>query len=149
MTHTYTAHVVWSAEAQDHSSGHYSRAHEWRFDGGARVRASSAPPVPGSDPAGVDPEEALVAAVSACHMLFFLAHARKHGLVVIAYDDEAEGQMSPNDAGKLYISRVSLRPRVTFDGPADPAVVEQVHHLAHSDCYLSHSIRGDVVIAPR
>ncbi|MFN4289144.1 MAG: OsmC family protein [Brevundimonas sp.] len=149
MSHAYTAHVVWSADAEAHRSGQYSRAHEWRFDGGASVRASSAPPVPGSDPSGVDPEEALVAAVSSCHMLFFLAHARRHGLVVTAYDDQAEGRMSPNAEGKLYISRVTLRPLVTFDGPADPAVVTQVHDLAHSDCYLSHSIRGDVVVTPR
>lgn len=149
MDHRYTAVVAWSSDAEIHRSGRYSRAHEWRFDGGAVVAGSAAPPVPGADPAAVDPEEALVAAVSSCHMLFFLAIARKHGLTVTAYEDEAEGGMSPNAAGKLYISTITLRPRITFDGPADPAVVDQVHHLAHDECYLAHSVRADILIQPR
>ena len=84
MDHRYTATVAWSASADEHRSGRYSRGHQWRFDGGAIVPGSSAPPVPGSDPSAVDPEEALVASVSACHMLFFLAFARQKGLVVTA-----------------------------------------------------------------
>ena len=103
----------------------------------------------GADPTAVDPEEALVAAVSSCHMLFFLAIARKHGLTITVYEDEAEGVMSPNAAGKLFISTITLRPRITFDGPADPAVVDQVHHLAHDECYLAHSVRADILIQPR
>ena len=149
MAHTYTAHVAWSADAEEHRTGRYSRRHEWRFDGGAVVPGSSAPPVPGSDPSAVDPEEALVAAVSACHMLFFLAFARKNGLVVTAYDDEAEGEMTPNENGKLFISKITLRPRVTFEGQADPAAVEASHHAAHEECYLANSVRADVLIQPR
>ena len=149
MAHTYVARVVWSADAEDHRSGRYSRRHEWRFDGGAVVHGSSAPPVPGSDPSAVDPEEALVAAVSACHMMFFLAIARKNGLVVTAYDDEAEGQMTPNERGKLFVSTITLRPRITFEGAADPAVVDEVHHAAHEECYLANSVRADVLIQPR
>ncbi|QBX38557.1 OsmC family peroxiredoxin [Brevundimonas sp. S30B] len=149
MDHRYTATVAWSAPAEAHRSGRYSRAHDWRFDGGALVRGSSAPPSPGSDPAAVDPEEALVAAVSACHMMFFLAYARKHRLTVTSYEDQADGVMTPNADGKLYLSTLTLRPRITFEGEADPAVVNQVHHLAHADCYLANSIRGDVTIEPR
>lgn len=149
MSATYTATVSWAAEAEDHRSGRYSRAHEWRFDGGAVVRGSSAPPVPGSDPAAVDPEEALVAALSACHMMFFLAFARKKGLTVTAYEDEAEGVMSPDENGKLFLSIFTLRPRLTTDGEADPAVIAECHALAHDECYIAHSIRGDVRIEPR
>lgn len=149
MDHRYTAVVAWSSDAETHRSGRYSRAHEWRFDGGAVVPGSAGPSVPGADPSAVDPEEALVAAVSSCHMLFFLAIARKHGLTVTAYEDEAEGVMTPNAAGKLYISTITLRPRISFDGAADPAVVDQVHHLAHDECYLAHSVRADILIQPR
>ncbi len=149
MDHRYTAVVAWSSNAETHRSGRYSRRHEWRFDGGAVVPGSAGPSVPGADPSAVDPEEALVAAVSSCHMLFFLAIARKHGLTVTAYEDEAEGVMSPNEAGKLFVSTITLRPRITFDGPADAAVVDEVHHLAHAECYLANSIRGVVIIQPR
>ena len=149
MDHRYTAVVAWSSDAETHRSGRYSRAHEWRFDGGAVVPGSAGASVPGADPSAVDPEEALVAAVSSCHMLFFLAIARKHGLTITAYEDEADGVMSPNDAGKLYVSTITLRPRITFEGGTDPAVVDQVHHLAHTECYLANSIRGDVIIQPR
>ncbi|MDO1558433.1 OsmC family protein [Brevundimonas sp. 2R-24] len=149
MTDRYTAVIAWTGSAEDHRSGRYSRVHEWRFDGGTVVRGSSAPPVPGSDPAAVDPEEALVASVSACHMLWFLAIARKHGLVVTAYEDDADGQMAKNEAGKAWLAVVTLRPRVTFEGPADPAIVEQAHHEAHAECYIANSIRGEVRIEPR
>jgi Predicted redox protein, regulator of disulfide bond formation len=149
MSGTYTATVAWSGSAEDHRSGRYSRAHEWRFDGGAVVPGSSAPPVPGSDPAAVDPEEALVAALSSCHMMFFLAFARKEGLVVTAYEDDATGQMTPNAEGKLYISTITLRPKLTTEGEADPALVAHCHELAHAECYIAHSIRADVVIEPR
>jgi len=149
MSGTYAATVVWTAPADDHRSGRYSRLHEWRFDGGAVVRGSSAPPVPGSDPTAVDPEEALIAALSACHMMFFLAFARKKGLVLTGYEDEASGVLSPDQDGKLYISSVTLRPRLTTEGEADPAVVAECHELAHAECYIAHSIRADVSIEPR
>ena len=149
MSSAYVATVTWTAAAEEHRSGRYSRAHEWRFDGGATVRASSAAPVPGSDPAAVDPEEALIAALSSCHMLFFLAIARKRGLTVVRYEDQVEGAMTPNDKGKLYISTITLRPQATFDGPADPALVAEIHHAAHEECYIAHSIRADVIIQTR
>lgn len=149
MSHLYTATVSWTSEAESHRSGRYSRAHEWRFDGGAVVPASAAPAVPGADPTAVDPEEALVAAVSSCHMLFFLAFARQKDLIVTAYDDEAEGVMTPNDAGKLYISTVTLRPRLTVEGEADPAIVAECHRRAHDECYIAHSIKADVRVEPR
>ena len=149
MTDRYTATISWSADAEAHRTGRYSRVHEWRFDGGTVVRGSSAAPVPGSDPAAVDPEEALVAATSACHMLWFLAIARQKGIVLTAYEDQADGETARNEAGKEYMSVVTLRPRLTIEGEADPALIAECHRLAHDECYIAHSIRADVRVEPR
>ena len=144
---THTATVDWSRDDQSFTDGTYSRAHDWRFDGGVVVRGSSAPPVPGSDPSAVDPEEALVAAVSACHMLFFLAFAAKAGLVVDRYTDAALASMGRDDRGKVSITRVTLRPEIRWGGDAPSAeVLDDLHHRAHEACYLANSIRGEVVV---
>lgn len=146
---THTATVDWSRGDQSFTDGSYSRAHDWRFDGGAVVRGSSAPPVPGSDPAAVDPEEALVAAVSACHMLFFLAFAAKAGLTVDRYTDAAVASMGRDERGKVSITRVTLRPDIRWGGEAPSAeVLDDLHHRAHEACYLANSIRGEVVVEP-
>lgn len=146
---THTATIDWSRGDQSFTDGVYSRGHAWRFDGGAVVQGSSAPPVPGSDPAAVDPEEALVAAVSACHMLFFLAYAAKAGLTVDRYTDAASGTLGRDDRGKVSITRVTLRPDIRWGGDAPSAeVLDDLHHRAHEACYLANSIRGEVVIEP-
>src|SRR5512134_3144101 len=110
----HQASVIWErAEGAKFVDNRYSRAHRWEFDGGAEVPASSSPhvvPVPLSDPAGVDPEEAFVASLSSCHMLWFLAIAAKRGFVVENYEDEAEGTMGTNDVGRTAMTRVILRP---------------------------------------
>ena len=149
MTDRYAATVTWTGSAEDHRSGQYSRVHEWRFDGHTVVRASAGPSVPGSDPSAVDPEEALVASASACHMLWFLAIARKKGLVVTAYEDQADGEMGKNEAGKAYIAIVTLRPHVTFEGAADAALIVDCHRLAHAECYIANSLRAEMRIEPR
>ena len=153
MAMVFTATVSWTGEAEAFRSGRYSRRHEWRFDGGAVVPGSSGPavvPVPMSDPAAVDPEEALVAAASSCHMLYFLHYAKKHGLTVTAYEDEAEGVMTPNADGKLFVSAITLRPRIAFDGETPSAeLVEQVHHEAHLDCFIANSIKAEVTVQSR
>ena len=146
---THIATVDWSRGDQSFTDGVYSRGHEWRFDGGAVVRGSSAPPVPGSDPAAVDPEEALVAAVSACHMLFFLAYAAKAGMTVDRYTDAAVASMGRDDRGKVSITRVTLRPDIRWGGEVPSAeVLDDLHHRAHEACYLANSIRGEVVVEP-
>ena len=146
---THTATVDWSRGDQAFTDGAYSRGHAWRFDGGAVVRGSSAPPVPGSDPAAVDPEEALVAAVSACHMLFFLAYAARAGLTVDRYTDAAVAEMGRDDRGKVSITRVTLRPDIRWGGEAPSVeVLDDLHHRAHEACYLANSIRGEVVVEP-
>ena len=142
--------MEWSRGEQPFTDNRYSRAHDWRFDGGAVVRGSSAPssvPVPMSDPAAVDPEEALVAAASSCHMLFFLAFAARAGFVVDRYQDAAFGVMCTDERGKPAITRITLRPRIDWAGAAPSAEgLADLHHRSHAHCYVANSLRGEVVV---
>jgi organic hydroperoxide reductase OsmC/OhrA len=147
------ATVEWRRGDAAFTDNRYGRAHVWRFDGGAEVRASSSPhsvPEPLSDPAGVDPEEAFVASLSSCHMLWFLSLAAKRGLVVERYVDEAVGLLGPDAEGRLAMTRVTLRPAVTFIGPRvpDAAEVRTLHERAHLACYIASSVRTEVVCEP-
>lgn len=150
----HIATVEWSRGDQPFADNRYSRAHDWRFDGGAVVRGSSAPssvPEPMSDPAAVDPEEALVAAVSSCHMLFFLAYAGKAGFVVDHYSDDAVGRMGKDERGRISITDIVLRPAVLFSGDVRPdaAGLAGLHHRAHEACYIANSIRAGVTVEAR
>ena len=147
----YTATIRWSkTDADDFPKGRYSRAHEWAFDGGAVVPASSSPqvvPLPFSDAAAVDPEEAFVASLSSCHMLFFLDFARRGGFVVDAYVDEAEGVMAKRDDGRMAMTLVTLRPRITWGGDApDADALAALHHKAHEACFIANSVTSEVRI---
>ena len=148
---TYTATVRWTRDAStDFAKGQYSRAHEWAFDGGLTVPASPSPhivPAPWSDPAGVDPEEAFVASLASCHMLFFVDFARRAGFVVHSYVDEAEGILDKRADGKMAMTRVTLRPRVTWGGhPPDEAAVADLHHRAHEACFIANSVTTEVTV---
>jgi organic hydroperoxide reductase OsmC/OhrA len=150
---THTATVRWSASpGEDFAKGQYSRAHSWSFDGGAVVAASASPhivPPPWSDAAGVDPEEAFVASLSSCHMLFFLDFARRARVVVTSYEDEAEGVMEKGPDGRMRITKVTLRPRIVFGEAPDPATLDDLHHKAHEACFIANSVTSEVVIEPR
>src|SRR6476619_8308625 len=133
---TYTATIRWSRTGEgDFAKGQYSRAHEWAFDGGLTVPASPSPhivPAPWSDPQGVDPEEAFVASLSSCHMLFFVDFARRAGLVVDSYVDEAEGLLEKRPDGKMAMTRVTLHPSVEWGGEVpDEAAIADLHQRAH------------------
>ena len=149
----HTATVEWLRGDQPFTDKRYRRAHVWRFDGGAVVPASSAPaavPPPLSDPAGVDPEEALVAAVSSCQMLWFLAFAAGAGLVVDRYLDEPAGEIDRDPAGRRWLARIALRPTTTFSGrQPDPAELEALHRGAHDHCEMAHSVRAEITIEAR
>ena len=123
------------------------------FDGGATIPASSSPhvvPVPMSDPMGVDPEEAFVAALSSCHMLWFLSIAAERGFVVDHYEDHAVGTMARNEAGRRAMTRVVLRPDVAFGGAPLPTPddVHAMHEQAHHECYIANSVKTEVVVLP-
>lgn len=146
---SYGCVVEWSRGDASFTDGRYPRAHEWRFDGGAVVRGSSSPHsvrVPWSDPQAVDPEEALVAAASSCHMLWFLSLAAEQGFVVDRYSDAAEAQMGPIGFGRQGILVIVLHPQVTFSGPRAPtdAAVRQLHEVAHERCFIANSLRSEV-----
>lgn len=148
----HLCNIEWERGTQPFTDLKYQRGHAWRFDGGAVVRGSSSPHsvrLPYSDPAGVDPEEALVAAVSSCHMLWFLSLAAQQGFVVDRYDDKAEGELAAMADGRKGMARVVLRPEVVFSGARlpDAAQVDALHHRAHEECYIANSIRGEVVVA--
>jgi organic hydroperoxide reductase OsmC/OhrA len=152
--HTYTATTRWQRHAAEaFTDHHYHRRHDWRFDGGAVVAGSSSPlsvPLPHSDPAAVDPEEAFVAALSSCHLLWFLSLAAKAGWVVDDYHDDAVGTMTHDAGGRIAITQVTLRPRVRFGGGQrpTPAQHEALHHQAHERCYIANSVRCDVRCEP-
>src|SRR5437868_6625745 len=150
----YTATIRWNRSGEgDFTKGQYSRAHEWAFDGGVVVRAGPSPhvvPAPWSDPAAVDPEEAFVASLSSCHMLFFLDFARRQGFTLDAYVDEAEGVMEKRPDGKIAMTRVTLCPRVTWGGsPPDDASIADLHHRAHEACFIANSVTTEVKVEPR
>lgn len=149
----YTAQVHWQRQQQSFTDQRYSRRHQWRFDGGQEVPGSSSPhsvPLPWSDPAAVDPEEALVAAVSSCHMLWFLALAAKAGFVVDDYRDEASGTMARNAEGRMAITLVTLRPAVRFAGtPPTAEAFLHLHHEAHEACYIANSVKSEVRCEPK
>jgi len=146
---TYGCSVEWSRGDAAFTDLQYSRAHTWRFDGGAVVPGSSSPHsvrLPFSDPAAVDPEEALVASVSSCHMLWFLSLAAAEGFVVDSYQDAAEAQMGPIGFGRKGITDIVLHPQVVFSGARlpDARAVDALHHVAHERCYIANSLRTAV-----
>jgi organic hydroperoxide reductase OsmC/OhrA len=148
----HLATVEWRCDG-DFREGRYSRAHRWRFDGGAIVAASASPgnvPAPWSDPSGIDPEEALVAAVSSCHMLWFLHLARDSGLDVAAYADEARGTLGKGPDGKVAMTRIALRPKIDFAGePPSAEALAGLHDAAHERCFIANSLKTEVVVEPR
>lgn len=150
---SYNADIHWQRGEQDFASGRYSRRHLLRFDGGTEVPASSSPqvvPLPWSDPAAVDPEEAFVASLSSCHMLWFLSLAAKNGYCVDSYHDHASGEMRRNTRGKLAMTCVTLRPAVVFSGPKQPdrPALDALHHEAHEECFIANSVLTEVQCEP-
>ena len=149
----YTAQVLWLREGQDFHGNRYSRRHVLRFDGGIEVPGSSSPhvvPLPQSDAAAVDPEEAFVASLSSCHMLWFLAIAAKRKFCVDRYLDSAAGVMEKNSEGRMAMSVVTLRPEVRFSGEVMPTreQVDDMHHKAHEECYIANSVKTEVRCEP-
>ncbi len=152
MGHLYTATIRWERGEAVFTDGRYPRAHRLVFDG-LEVPGSSAPSsvrVPLSREDALDPEEALVGALSSCHMLFFLDFARRGGFRVDSYTDPAVGEMGPNAAGKLFLARITLKPAVVFSGEKVPSAADYaaLHHHAHEECYVANSLRSDVILSP-
>ena len=150
---TYSALITWQRAGQPFSDKRYSRSHQWAFDGGAVVAGSSSPqvvPLPMSDAAAVDPEEAFVASLSSCHLLWFLDIACRAGWVVDDYRDAASGVLAKGADGRLMMTQVTLRPDVRFAGERQPdaAEIQHLHHAAHDACFIANSVRSDVRCEP-
>jgi organic hydroperoxide reductase OsmC/OhrA len=150
--HEYQATVTWKRGNERFVDSRYSRVHEWIFDGGVIVPASAAPANvigPYTSENAVDPEEAFVAAVSSCHMLWFLALAAKRKWVVDSYVDVAIGLMDKNANGKVAITNITLRPAVAFGGQ-EPSFEDLVslHHKAHEECFIANSVKSEIVVEP-
>lgn len=149
----YKTEIIWKRNGEPFTDNRYSRGHRWLFDGGVEVPASSSPhvvPLPFSIAAAVDPEEAFVASLSSCHMLWFLSIAAKRGFIVDRYRDEAVGIMGKEASGKLMITRVKLRPEARFSGDNQPGVedVISMHNEAHDRCFIARSVKTDVQCQP-
>lgn len=148
---TYTANISWKNDSPDtFTKNRYTRGHTWSFDGGIEVSASSSPHavrVPFSVEEAVDPEEALVAATSSCHMLTFLWIAATRGFRIDSYEDNAAGEMTETD-GKHWISTITLDPRIEWAGEKHPTAEEiaEMHQAAHAGCYIANSIKSEVVV---
>jgi len=145
----YTAEINWvRREHENFIDNKYSRGHQWQFDGGAIIEASSSPsivPLPYSVAGNVDPEEAFVASLSSCHMLFFLSIAAKNKLVVDSYIDNAVGLMEKDASGKIAMTQVTLRPEIRFlDNPPSYRELENIHHQAHELCFIANSVKTQV-----
>jgi organic hydroperoxide reductase OsmC/OhrA len=147
----HKAHIAWRFSGTDFLKGKYPREHTWTFDGGLTVSASPSPavvPVPYSNPACVDPEEAFVASIASCHMLTFLFLASREKIEVLSYDDEAVGTMAKNENGVPWVSTVVLRPRVEYSPATVPTAEqeERLHHRAHRECFISNSVKTNIVV---
>lgn len=148
----YTAKIVWENDSPEmFTLNRYTRGHTWEFDGGVSVPASSSPHVVPrfSVEAAVDPEEALVASVSSCHMLTFLYLAAKAGFNIAAYEDNAIGEMATLDDGRQWIAKITLDPQIEWLGDTIPtdAELNDLHHRAHEQCYIANSIKSEIVVS--
>lgn len=151
MAHEYRASLKWTRGDAKFTDQRYSRGHSWSFDGGITVPASSSPlsvRLPYSVAEAVDPEEAFVAAVSSCHLLTFLYVAAKQGYVVDSYTDEAAGEMTKNERGKMWVSKVTLNPAIVFAGDKRPSQeqFDDLHHLSHEECFIANSVKSEVIV---
>lgn len=149
----HRATIRWQQAGGSFAKRQYARAHTWSFDGGLTVPAAASPsnvPLPFTDAAAVDPEEAYVASISSCHMLTFLWLAATDGIEIVAYEDDAVGHMTPNEHGIPWVSRVELAPRITYaDGRAPAAEHEaDLHHRAHEQCFIASSVRTEIAVVP-
>ena len=147
----YFAKINWTrADDENYIDNKYSRGHEWIFDGGAVVQASSSPhivPLPYSVETNVDPEEAFVASISSCHMLFFLSIAAKKRYVIDSYTDNAVGLMEKGDDGRFSMTKVTLKPYVQFTADKNPTLeqLESMHHQAHDQCFIANSVKAEII----
>lgn len=141
--------LLWTKQTESFAYADYNREHQWDFGEGLIVNASSAPQFLGN-PECADPERAFAASLSSCHMLFFIAICSKKRLIVENYIDCSTSFLEPDEQGDLIISKVILRPEVTFAEGVEVSreVLENIHHQSHDKCFLAKSVKSDIVVEP-
>ena len=148
----YSVKIFWKRNLDDaFVDSKYSRSHTWSFDGGIEIPASSSPhvvPLPMSNESAVDPEEAFVAAVSSCHMLWFLSIAAEKNFIVESYEDNAIGVLGKNGERKLAMTKITLKPKVNFNDTTVPTSeqVDELHRFAHEKCFIANSVKTDITM---
>lgn len=144
----HRASIAWTLGDSEFSYEAYPRTHRTHFGGGAALDVSAAPEYRG-DASKPNPEELLVSAAASCHMMTFLAIAARKKIVVLSYEDSAVGYLEPNEERRLAITRIELRPKITFQGPApSTAEMDRLHDLAHRNCFIAQSLRATVTVLP-
>jgi len=149
---SYNVKVFWKKNSDEaFVDSKYNRSHTWSFDGGIDIPASSSPhvvPIPMSNESAVDPEEALVAALSSCHMLWFLSIAAEKKIIVESYEDSAIGVLGKNGEGKLAMTKITLKPKAKFNDTTVPRSeqVDELHRLAHEKCFIANSVKTDITM---
>jgi organic hydroperoxide reductase OsmC/OhrA len=146
------ATVLWTLDDGDFRKRRYSRAHRLIFNGGVEIPGSPATaivPLPFSREDAADPESMFTASLSACHMMWFLDLAARGGFTITEYRDEAEGELGKMPAtGKMGMTKVTLRPKITFTGEKLPTAEDlaRLHHAAHEACFIANSVTTEVVV---
>ncbi len=144
--------IIWHKGKEEiFLDGQYKRTHQWIMKGGMILNASASPeivPIPMSDPALIDPEEAFLSSVSSCHMLFFLSIAARKKLVIDSYQDTPIAIMGKNENGKMAVQSITLQPKVVFgEGKApNEKTLNRIHQIAHANCFLANSINTKITI---
>jgi organic hydroperoxide reductase OsmC/OhrA len=145
----YRATIDWKRTSDTFTYETYNRAHEWIFHS-VTVPASTTAEYHG-DSSRVNPEEGFIASLSSCHMLTFLAICTKRKLSLDAYRDEAVGYVEKNEQGRIAVTRVILRPQVTWTPgvTVSAADLDKMHHHAHDNCFIANSVKTEVTVEPR
>ncbi len=148
--HTYEATVTWTGNRGAGTAGYkaYARDYDIACPGRPPIRGS-ADPVFRGDAGRHNPEDLLVAALSACHMLWYLHLCSDAGVVVTAYEDAADGAMATHPPeGSGAFTRVTLRPRVTITAESDADVAARLHEKAGANCFVARSVNFPVTHEP-
>jgi len=146
----HKVNLSWKNESEDFSYKKYDRTHIWEFEGGIVVNASAAPEYFGKNEY-VNPEEAFAASLASCHMLTFLAIASMKKFIIEIYEDNAVAILEKNEKSRIAVTKLYLRPKVTFTGDniPDKVMIDEMHYRAHTECFIANSVLTKIIIDPR
>jgi organic hydroperoxide reductase OsmC/OhrA len=145
----HTVNLLWKNESEDFSYKNYDRTHSWKFEGGTVINASAVPEYLGKKEF-VNPEEAFAASLASCHMLTFLAIASMKKYTIEIYEDKAVAILEKNEKLRMAVTKLYLRPKITFTGDniPDNTIIDEMHHRAHTECFIANSVLTEIIIEP-